>query len=89
MCISPCVSESVSLAESLLCFSVCLCLSVFFMIPGHTHQAFALLPWAPPYLSSPTLFPVALDKGLSMPSPGGGVYGQRKDPGGDGGVWAA
>lgn len=49
-----------------------------FITLADPHQAFALLLWAAPYLSSPTLFSVAPDKGLSMPLLGEGDVGRRK-----------
>lgn len=78
------MSLSGSLCVSLLSLSICvlsLCMSPSvssFITLADPHQAFALLPWAPPYLSSPTLFFVAPDKGLTVPLLGEGDVGRRK-----------
>lgn len=74
-------------------FSLCVLVSLYVSVslivslrnPCRPTGAFALLPWAPPCLHSPTLLLVAPDKGLcGGPSPGGGGCGQKEDPGGYG-----
>lgn len=80
-----------------LCFCLCMlpCLCVYFLLsfftaPANPRWAFALVPRAPPCLSSPTQLPGAPDKGLSRPSPGGGRCVLKEGPRGDGeaGQWA-